>query len=285
MNEIDFLYIQSFVLDRTGIVLTPEKRYLAETRLEPVVRQLQLPSLTALVAKLRLREPMIEQLVIDAMTTNETLFFRDKQPFDILREILLPKLAQERRGRGKLRIWCAACSSGQEPYSIAMIVEDIRAQLGGVSLEIVATDISSKVLDQARAGVFSQFEVQRGLPIKQLLKHFTQEGARWKIEPAMGRNITFQKGNLLQPFRHLGTFDLILCRNVMIYFNEATKRDVLKRLSEQLAPDGYLMLGGAETVLGLSEDLAPHQSERSVYVHRASPEAYKTGMTRLRAAG
>jgi chemotaxis protein methyltransferase CheR len=141
------------------------------------------------------------------------------------------------------------------------------------------------VLDQAKSGVFSQFEVQRGLPIKQLLRHFTQDGTRWKINPALGKDITFQPGNLLQPFQQLGTFDLILCRNVMIYFNEATKRGLLKRLAAQLAPDGYLMLGGAETVLGLSEELSPHMSERSLYVHKASPEAYKTGMLRQRAAG
>jgi chemotaxis protein methyltransferase CheR len=280
---MDFLYIQQFLMKRVGIVLPPEKRYLVETRLEPLTRQLQLPSMTALVAKLRLREPLIEQSVIDAMTTNETLFFRDKQPFDVLRDLILPKLARERRGRGKLRIWCAACSSGQEPYSIAMVLDDLRPQLGGVSAEIVATDISSRVLGQAKAGVFSQFEVQRGLPIKQLLKHFTQEGTRWRINPALARDITFQQGNLLQPFRHFGVFDVILCRNVMIYFNEATKRDLLKRLSESLAPDGYLMLGGAETVLGLSTDLAPHQSERSLYVHRDSPEAYKSGLMRQRA--
>jgi chemotaxis protein methyltransferase CheR len=285
MNEMDFLYIQQFVMQRAGIVLTPEKRYLAETRLEPLVRQLQLPSMTALVAKLRLREAMVEQSVVDAMTTNETLFFRDKQPFEILRDMILPKLARERRGRGKLRIWCAACSTGQEPYSIAMLIEDLKPQLFGVAVEIVATDISAKVLDQAKAGVFSQFEVQRGLPIKQLLRHFTQEGTRWRINPALAKDIAFQPGNLLQPFRHLGQFDVILCRNVMIYFNETTKRDLLKRLSESLASDGYLMLGGAETVLGLSDQMSPHQTERSLYVHRASPEAYKIGTLRQRLAG
>jgi chemotaxis protein methyltransferase CheR len=280
MMDADFTAVQQFIGQRTGIVLPPEKRYLVETRLDPVARQLQLPSLAALVARLRQREPLIEKVI-----TNETLFFRDKQPFEIIRETILPKLIRARRGQGRIRFWCAACSSGQEPYSIAMILDELRPQLAGLTLEILATDISEKVLEQARSGVFSQFEVQRGLPVRQLLKHFTQEGNRWRINSDLGKAITFQAGNLLMPFRHLGTFDMILCRNVMIYFAEATKRDILKRLSEALAPDGSLMLGGAETVLGLSTDLAPHQTDRSIYVHRGSPEAYQFGANRTRASG
>jgi chemotaxis protein methyltransferase CheR len=285
MNEHDFTFVQQFILQRTGIVVPPEKRYLVETRLDPLGRQMQLPTMAALIAKLRLRDPLVEKSVIDAMTTNETLFFRDRLPFDIIRERILPGLARARRGQGRIRIWCAACSTGQEPYSLSMIAEEMKLALGGVAVEIVATDISNKVLEQAKAGVFSQFEVQRGLPVRQLLKYFTQEGNRWRISPDLAKRISFQPGNLLQPFRQLGQFDLILCRNVMIYFGEATKRDVLKRLGESLAPDGSLMLGGAETVLGLSTDLAPHQSDRSVYVHKDSPDAYKFSLNRLRAAG
>ncbi len=283
MNDADFQFVQQFILQRAGIVLSAEKRYLAETRLDPVARQLQLPSLQALVTKLRQRDLVIERACIDAITTNETLFFRDKMPFDLIREKLLPALARQRRER--IRIWCAACSSGQEPYSIAMIADEMRHQLGSTQLEIIATDISSKVLDQALEGVFSQFEVQRGLPVKLLLKHFTQEGTRWRINPELRRNITFQHGNLLQPFRQLGVFDMVLCRNVMIYFNEATKRDILRRISEVLHPDGYLMLGGAETVLGLGDELSPHQTERGLYVHKSSPEAYRSALQRTRAAG
>jgi chemotaxis protein methyltransferase CheR len=285
MTDADFIFVQQFLLQRTGIVLTAEKRYLVETRLDPVARQMQLTSLTGLVAKLRLREPMVERSVIDAMTTNETLFFRDKQPFEIIRENLLPKLARARRGVGKIRIWCAACSSGQEPYSLAMMIDELRPQLGGTAVEILATDISEKMLEQARAGVFSQFEVQRGLPVRMLLKHFTQDGARWRINRELAKAVTFQAGNLLLPFRHLGQFDVILCRNVMIYFGEATKKDVLKRLSEVLAPDGGLLLGGAETVLGLSQNLAPHQTDRCLYVHSDSPEAYRFSLNRVRAVG
>jgi chemotaxis protein methyltransferase CheR len=284
MTETDYLFIQRFIFQKSGIVIGNEKRYLIETRLDPVMRQLALPSLAALTARLRLRDPMAERLSIDALTTNETLFFRDRLPFDLLREAILPGLAAARRGSGSIRVWSAACSSGQEAYSIAMMLDDLRSELAGVKVEIIATDISEKVLQQAKAGVFSQFEVQRGLPIKLLLKHFRQEGARWIIDPALRRNITFQQGNLLQPFRHHGTFDVILCRNVMIYFAEATKRDILKRLSEVLAPDGALLLGGAETVLGLSEALAPHRTHRSVYVHAASPKAHRIGERLARAA-
>jgi chemotaxis protein methyltransferase CheR len=280
MNDSDFQFVQQFILQRAGIVLSAEKRYLAETRLDPVARHLQIPTLSALVGRLRLRDPTVERACIDAITTNETLFFRDKMPFDLLRDKLLPALSRTRRGR--IRIWCAACSSGQEPYSIAMMAEEMRHQFGGLLPEIIATDISSKVLEQAEAGVFSQFEVQRGLPVKLLLKHFTQEGTRWRINPEMKRNIKFQQGNLLQPFKSLGPFDIVLCRNVMIYFGEVTKRDILRRIAEVLQPDGYLMLGGAETVLGLGEELVPHQTERGVYVHKASPEAYRSGMQRAR---
>jgi chemotaxis protein methyltransferase CheR len=282
MIESDFLFVQNFINQRSGIVINNEKRYLIETRLEPLARQLALPSLEALVAKLKLREPLVEISVIDALTTNETLFFRDKQPFEVLREAVLPKLVKSRRAAGSLRIWSAACSSGQEAYSIAMILEEMRLQVAGMKIEIIATDISERIVDQAKKGVYSQFEVQRGLPVRLLLQHFTQEGTRWRINPALGRNISFRAGNLLQPFRHLGMFDLILCRNVMIYFAEATKRDVLKRLSECLAADGSLMLGGAETVLGLCPALAPHQTDRSVYVHADSPEAHRIGERRMR---
>jgi chemotaxis protein methyltransferase CheR len=284
MTEADFLFAQQFILQKTGIVISNEKRYLIETRLDPVARQLGLPSLVALIAKLRLREPLAERLSIDALTTNETLFFRDKAPFDALRELILPQLTAARRSSGQLRIWSAACSSGQEAYSIAMLLEEMRPQLAGIKVEILATDISEKVLEQARAGVFSQFEVQRGLPVKLLLQHFTQDGTRWRINPALGKNISFRAGNLLQPFNHLGRFDIILCRNVMIYFAEPTKRDILRRLSDALAPDGCMLLGGAETVLGLSDTLAPHRTNRGVYVHANSPEAYRPG-ERFRQAG
>lgn len=282
MTEMDLAFIQQFILQRTGILLTPEKRYLVETRLDPVIRSFQLPSLAALATKLKLGDKPLETAVIDAITTNETLFFRDKLPFELFQNVMLPRLIAARKNTGRIRIWCAACSTGQEPYSLSMIIDEMKTQLTGITVEILATDISEKVLQLAKNGVYSQFEVQRGLPIRMLMKHFKQVGTRWQIDPAMGERIQYRSLNLLQPFKALGPFDIILCRNVLIYFGEATKRDVLDRLGDVLAPDGYLMLGGAETVLGLSKTLSPHRTERSLYVHTNSPEAHSVNFARTR---
>jgi len=284
-SDLDYSFIRQFVLARTGIQLTEEKRYLIETRLDPVMRRLGLSTLSALAAKLRQGDAILEGAVVDAMTTNETLFFRDKTPFDLFRTVALPKLIEARREVGRIRIWCAACSTGQEPYSLAMILDEMRHELRSIAVEIVATDISEKVLEQARAGVFSQFEVQRGLPIRLLLKHFTQEGLRWRVNPALGRDIRFQPLNLMQPFRSLGRFDVVFCRNVLIYFGEATKRDILARIAAAMAPDGYLLLGGAETALGLSSEFSTHRQERSLYVRSDSPEAHPAGLPRPRLMG
>ncbi|MGL5117437.1 MAG: CheR family methyltransferase [Beijerinckiaceae bacterium] len=282
MNEADLALIQLFVLKRTGIVLTPEKRYLVETRLEPVARQMKLAGLAAIAQRLRHGDRLVETQVIDAMTTNETLFFRDRLPFDAFEKTMLPELISARRSRGRIRIWCAACSTGQEPYSLAMILDEKRHELAGINVEILATDVSERVLEQAKAGVYSQFEVQRGLPIKLLMKHFTQVETRWKINPALGEKISYKPFNLLNPFRQLGMFDIIFCRNVLIYFNETTKRDVLRRFSEVMEPDSYLVLGGAESVLGLSQELAPHKDERILCVHAGSPMASKIGQSFMR---
>jgi chemotaxis protein methyltransferase CheR len=282
MTEIDLALIQHFILQRTGILLTPEKRYLVETRLDPVMRQFQLPSLAALAAKLKLGDKLLETAVVDAITTNETLFFRDKLPFELFQNVMMPKLIAARKSTGRIRIWCAACSTGQEPYSLSMILNEMKTQLAGITVEILATDISEKVLQLAKNGVYSQFEVQRGLPIRMLIKHFKQVGTRWQIDPIMGERIQYRSLNLLQPFKALGQFDIVFCRNVLIYFGEKTKRDVLDRLGEVLTPDGYLMLGGAETVLGLSKTLSPHRTERSLYVHTGSPEAHNISFMRPR---
>ncbi len=276
MTEQELAIIQAFVLRHTGIVLTAEKRYLVESRLDPVLRTLKIASLSHLAQMLRAPTRELETAVIDAMTTNETLFFRDRTPFDQFTNLILPRLIAARRSTGKIRIWCAACSSGQEPYSLSMILEDARHQLGGLQVEILATDISEKILGQAREGVYSQFEVQRGLPIKLLLQHFTQQGLRWKINPDLGKRIDFRRLNLTQALPSMGKFDVIFCRNVLIYFNDSIKREVLARLASVMAPDGFLLLGGAETVLGVTDTLAPHKDERGMYVHAGSPEAYSS---------
>jgi chemotaxis protein methyltransferase CheR len=274
MTGTEFAYIQKFILARTGIVLANSKDYLVEVRLDPIIRAMPAGTFSQLVDLLKTGNRAMETAVIDAMTTNETLFFRDKSPFEMFETFILPKLIEAKQINRTINIWCAACSSGQEPYSLSMMLDERKDQLQGLSFKILATDISEKVLAQARSGTFSQFEVQRGLPIRLLMKYFTQVGTRWKIDPRLAERIEFRTVNLLQPFRHLGRFDIIFCRNVLIYFGTDTKRDVLCRLSENLTPNGHLFLGSSETVIGLSKEIAPHIEQRGLYVQAASPEAY-----------
>jgi chemotaxis protein methyltransferase CheR len=207
------------------------------------------------------------------MTTNETFFFRDKIPFDHLREAVLPALMQARANRRSLRIWCAASSSGQEPYSIAMCLKGIGAALAGWRIEILATDLSQAVLEKSKAGIFSQFEVQRGLPIQMLVKHFTQVGELWQLNADIRAMVQHRQLNLLQDFSHLGTFDVIFCRNVMIYFDQDTKTGIFDRLAKALEADGVLALGAAESVVGISDAFKPYPERRGLY----RPNAARTG--------
>jgi chemotaxis protein methyltransferase CheR len=203
--------------------------------------------------------------VIEAMTTNETFFFRDKVPFDHFRDTIIPALMEARAREKRIRIWCAAASTGQEPYSLAMILKGMGAQLAGYKVQILATDLNGEVLERAREGIYSQFEVQRGLPIQQLVKYFEQVGERWQIAPELRDMVQFRPLNLLGDFRPLGTFDVVFCRNVLIYFDQATKTDVLDRMARQLPDDGYLLLGAAETVVGLTEMFKPVADRRGLY--------------------
>jgi chemotaxis protein methyltransferase CheR len=198
------------------------------------------------------------------MTTNETFFFRDKIPFDHLRETVLPELMRARANRRSLRIWCAASSTGQEPYSIAMCLKEFAA-LAGWRVEIVATDLSQAVLEKSRAGIFSQFEVQRGLPIQMLVKHFTQIGELWQLNADIRAMVAHRQLNLLQDFSHLGTFDVIFCRNVLIYFDQDTKVGIFDRLARMIEPDGVLALGAAESVVGISDAFKPYPERRGLY--------------------
>jgi chemotaxis protein methyltransferase CheR len=254
--------IAGLVRRRAGIVLTPDKTYLLETRLGPVLSRFGLPSLAALGSKLRaLPGEVLERAVVEALTTHESSFFRDGRPFDHL-AAALPRLAAGRPAATPIRIWSAACSTGQEPYSIAMLAADA---LPGRRVEIVATDISREILDRAKEGLFTQFEVQRGLPIRMLVKHFRQEGTAWRIAPELRATIRFEERNLLGELATLGRFDAIFCRNVLIYFDAPTKTRVLEALARQLTADGLLYLGGAETVIGLTDRVVPIQGERGVY--------------------
>jgi chemotaxis protein methyltransferase CheR len=275
MTEAEFDLLRAFLRARSGLALAPEKRYLVESRLSPICRRLNLGSLGELIARVKAgKDAATEKLVIEAMTTNETFFFRDRVPFDLFQKVLLPRYIAARSGARKLRIWCAASSTGQEPYSLAMILSEMGAQLAGWRVEIIGTDICTEVLEKAKAGLYTQFEVQRGLPIQMVLKYFTQVGDLWQIAPSIRAMVDYRPLNLIKDFGHLGTFDVIFCRNVLIYFDGPTKGDVFKRLAATLAPDGAVVLGAAETVIGLSDALVPDPEHRGLYVpSRAAPAA------------
>jgi chemotaxis protein methyltransferase CheR len=263
MTTAGFAEISGLVHRRAGIVLTEDKGYLLETRLGPVLQRFSLPGLGALGQKLKAGGgEALERAVVEALTTHESFFFRDGKPFEHLGR-LMPKLAASRPG-GKLRIWSAACSTGQEAYSIAMLATDTLG-VGARQVEILATDISGEIVGRAKQGLFSQFEVQRGLPIRALMTHFRQEPGGWRVAESLRAMVRFEQRNLLTDCGALGRFDAIFCRNVLIYFDTPTKAKVLEMLSRQLAPDGVLYLGAAETVIGLTDRLQPLAGERGVY--------------------
>ena len=263
MTPDSFAFIAGVVKSRSGLMLTPDKGYMLETRLGPLLKQHALASLDALATKLRdPRASALADAVTEALTTNESSFFRDGKPFDHLRQVL-PGLARARPPGTGLRIWSAACSTGQEAYSIAMLLQEL--PLEGRRVEIIGTDIAEGVVARARDGFFTQFEVQRGLPAKLLVKHFRQEDGRWRVSPELRGMARFERGNLLGDLRGFGRFDVIFCRNVLIYFDAPTKARVLNALAAQLLPDGVLYLGGAETVLGLTDRLVPIIGERGAY--------------------
>jgi chemotaxis protein methyltransferase CheR len=265
MTNESFALIAGLVKTRSGIVLTPDKMYMLETRLAPLLKRENLAGLDALALRLRdIRADALAREVVSALTTNESSFFRDGRPFEHLRRAAVT-IAGNRPASHRLRVWSAACSTGQEAYSIAMTLSECRTALGGRDFEILGTDIARDVVERARRGVFTQFEVQRGLPIQMLVRHFKQDDGKWRISEEMAARCRFEERNLIEETRSLGQFDIIFCRNVLIYFDIPTKAKVLGALSQQLAPDGVLYLGGAETVLGLTDRLIPVTGERGAY--------------------
>lgn len=265
LTKDEFDFIAGLLKQRSGLSLTEDKGYLIETRLQPIAKSNGLADVRELIGKLRVNPPLaLVNHVVESMTTNESMFFRDMKPFDLLIKHVLPQFKAS--GRTNIRIWSAACSTGQEPYSIAMAFKEEAAKYPGLTFEIIATDLAGKVLDRSREGIYSQFEVQRGLPIQYLMKYFTQApGNMWKISDALKPNIKFQPGNLLESFTMLGKFDLVFCRNVLIYFDEKTKTDVLNRIAAQLNPPGYLFLGGAESTFGLTQKFAASAEHRGLF--------------------
>ena len=274
MNSYDFNKIASLLKIRSGLVLTEDKDYLLESRLIPVAQAHGLCSLSEIVKEIDYNNPHqpLARDVVEAMTTNESFFFRDSKPFDILRNQILPKIIKT-RSKKNIRIWCAACSNGQEPYSILMLLHEMGILKEGWTVDILATDLSREVLDRARKGIYSQFEVQRGLPILYLIKYFSQIGEKWCIKEELRDVVKFEEFNLLesvQSFRdnlncNTNHFDIVFCRNVLIYLEEKNKTKILDNLSQIISQDGYLFLGGAETILGLTKNFRVSTEIPGVY--------------------
>ena len=265
MTPPDYEYLRKYLKDHSGLDLSADKQYLIESRLLPLARRAGLSGISDLVQKMKGGSAAFNTQVVEAMTTNETFFFRDKVPFEHFRDLIMPHLLASRANRKTVRIWCAAGSTGQEPYSLAMSLKEMGAQLAGWRAEIIATDLSQEVLEKSRAGLYSQFEVQRGLPIQMLVKYFKQVGELWQINAEIRAMVQHRQLNLLHDFSQLGVFDVIFCRNVLIYFDQETKMQVFNRLAKAMEPDGFLMLGAAETVVGLTTVFKPVAERRGVY--------------------
>jgi len=266
MTPDDFNLIRGILKKRSGLVLGDDKAYLLESRLMPVARKHGMKTLDDVIAAVR--SASTEALLVDiteAMTTNESFFFRDNKPFDLFRDNVLPRLIESRASQRGFRIWCAAASSGQEPYSLSIILKEAERKLAGWKTEVVGTDISKEILDRAREGKYSQFEVQRGLPIQFLVKYFDKQGEHWTIKPDIGSMVVFKELNLLGNLAQLGKFDVVFCRNVLIYFDQPTKKEVLEKIAGLMPADGVLFLGGAETVLGITDKFEPVPGQRGIY--------------------
>jgi chemotaxis protein methyltransferase CheR len=252
LSPSNYAFLQKYIHAESGIVIEADKHYLLEARLLPIVRESQLASLDALSARLAARaSPSLARLVIEAMTTNETLFFRDSVMFEALRKEVLPAMFDLLKGQRKLRIWSAAASSGQEAYSIAMMMLEMGRSKE--EFEILGTDISSQILERACQGKYVQFEVNRGLPTPYLMKYFSRSGLDWQLKEAVRNLVRFEQLDLRKDFRRLGDFDLVLCRNVLIYFDTETKRPIVEAIRARLSPHAVLVLGCAETVINVHD--------------------------------
>ncbi|WP_353860364.1 protein-glutamate O-methyltransferase [Azospirillum formosense] len=266
MRVEDFDMFSTLLKQRSGLVLTRDKAYLLESRLMPVARKWNMKGLEELASTVRTRkDEALLRDITEAMTTNESSFFRDQKPFDQFKQIVLPRLLEARSAKRSIRIWSAACSSGQEAYSLAMLLNDDAAKLAGWRIEIVGTDISAEMVERSKSGIYTQFEVQRGLPIQMLVKHFKQQGDKWQISQQLRQMVSFREFNLLGDLSGLGQFDIVFCRNVLIYFDQPTKTKVLEAIARQMPQDGVLYLGGAETVLGITDRFKPVDGQRGLY--------------------
>ncbi len=273
MNVTDFELIAGLLKTRSGLALDKEKAYLLESRLNPVARKWNFSGFEELAQAIRNTND--EALLVDvteAMAINESFFFRDQKPFDQFTSIVLPHLLEARAAKRSFRIWSAACASGQEPYSLAMLLKERADKLAGWKVEIVATDLSNEILDKAKEGLYSRFEVQRGLPISLLENNFVQLCDRSQIDERLRNMVRFQQFNLLGNIGSLGRFDVVFCRNVLVDFDTPAKTRVLEGMANMLAPDGFLYLGAAETVLGETDRFQIMQGRRGV-CSLAAPDA------------
>ena len=259
---------------RTGQQLTLNRRWRLETALSSLLREREIATLDELITILVMgREPALATLVVEALLNNETYFFRDRQPFDLLTAQALPALAKARADKKRLRIWSAGCSTGQEAYSLAMLFADEPLKWQGWTIDILGTDVSSAVVDRARGGTYTQFEVQRGLGIAQMIKWFEECDEGWRAVEPLRKPVRFQVHNLLEPPPHPGQFDIILCRNVLLYLNAEKRAQAFDRLASAMAPDGALMLGAGETVIGQTRKLAADRECRGLYRLAGEPSA------------
>lgn len=250
----DFDFVRRFIRDEAGIVLETGKEYLVEARLTPLALAEGFAHASGLIDEIRrASHSPLSRRVVDALTTNETSFFRDVEPFEILRTEVLPPLIAARRPTRTLHVWCAAASTGQEPYTVAMLIDEHFPELRQWRVTILATDISSDALARARTGRYSQFEINRGLPARYLVKYFDKVGLEWQLHESIRRRVEFRELNLTRPWPQIPRADIVFMRNVLIYFDVATKRDVLARVRHVLRPDGYLFLGAAETTVNIED--------------------------------
>ena len=266
MRPDQFEFMRGFLKERSGLTLGDDKSYLLESRLTPVARKQGFKDLEELIDKVKIgNDSALASSVTEAMTTNESFFFRDQKPFDLFRDTVIPYILEARAEGKKFRIWSAAASSGQEPYSIGMILREQAVKFAGWSYDIVGTDLSTEIINKATNGVYSQFEVQRGMPIQLLVKYFDKVGDQWQIKPDLQAMVQFKVFNLLHDLSSLGKFDVVFCRNVLIYFDQPTKKMVLENIAKLMPDDAFLFLGGAETVLGITEQFAPIPGLRGIY--------------------
>lgn len=264
IDQTALRHLAALLEERTGQQIGPNRLWRVETVLKTLMREQDIADLDALVAAIRRPDrPELASLAVEALLNNETFFFRDAQAFDLVRNGALEALRQSRSLARRLRIWCAGCSTGQEAYSLAMIFADAPAKWDGWTVDITATDVSEAAIGKARGGFYSQFEIQRGLPVGAMLRWFDQVGDDWRVKRPLARYLRFRQHNLLQP--QAGTFDLILCRNVLLYFSLETRRKAFDRLADVLAEDGYLMLGAGETVIGQTDAFISAPELRGLY--------------------